>query len=73
METMNKEDRHNFVIQLPHWHMKFIPKVFITPQHILKHPGKKDNPIFDVSQHYTWDSVPINRMTSTPQGSKEPC
>jgi hypothetical protein len=44
--------------------------VFITPQHILKRSGKKECQIFDASQCYTWDSVPIN---STPQGSEEPC
>ena len=34
METMNKEDRNNFVIPLPHWLARFIPNLFITPQHI---------------------------------------
>jgi hypothetical protein len=36
METMNKEDRNNFVIPLPHWLARFIPNLFITPQHILE-------------------------------------
>ena len=73
METMNKEDRNNFVIPLPHWLAQFIPNLFITPQHIVERPGRKDRQIFDASCRYTWDSVPINRMTSTPLGSEEPC
>jgi hypothetical protein len=71
--TMNKEDRNNYVIPLPHWLARFIPHLFITPQHILERPGKKDRQIFDASRRYTWDSVPINHMTSTPHGSEEPC
>ena len=71
--TMNKEDRNNYAIPLPHWLARFIPNLFIKPQHILEHPGKKDRQIFDASRCYTWDSVPINRMTSTPLGSEEQC
>jgi hypothetical protein len=33
--TMNKEDRNNYVIPLPHWLARFVPNLFITPQHIL--------------------------------------
>jgi hypothetical protein len=73
LATMNKEDRNNFVIPLPHWSARFIPNLFITPQHILEHPGKKDRQIFDASRRYTWDSTPINCMTSTPLGSEIPC
>jgi hypothetical protein len=73
LATMNKEDRNNFVIPLPHWLARFIPNLFITPQHILERPGKKDRQIFDASRRYTWDSTPINRMTSTPFGSETPC
>ena len=71
METMNKEDRNNFVIPLPHWLMRFIPNLSITSQHILEHLGKKQ--IFDASQRYTWDSVPINHTMPTPHRSEEPC
>jgi hypothetical protein len=39
---MNKEDRNNFVILLIHWLARFIPNLFITPQHILEHRGKND-------------------------------
>jgi len=73
METMNKEDRNNYVIPLPHWLAHFIPNLFITPQRILEHPSKKDRQIFDASRRYTWDSTPIHHMTSTPHGSKEQC
>jgi hypothetical protein len=73
LATMNKEDWNNFVIPLPHWLARFIPNLFITPQHILERPGKKDQQILDASQRYTWDSTPINRMTSTPFGSEIPC
>ncbi|KAL3779516.1 hypothetical protein HJC23_011152 [Cyclotella cryptica] len=71
--TMNKEDRNNFVIPLPHWIARFAPHLFFTPQHILEKPGKKDRQIFDASRRYTPWSTPINMMTSTPLGSEEPC
>jgi hypothetical protein len=70
---MNKEDRNNFVIPLPHWIARFTPHLFFTPQHILEKPGKKDRQIFDASRRYTPWSTPINMMTSTPLGSEEPC
>jgi hypothetical protein len=62
MTTMNKEEKNNY---LRHG--------FITPQHILEKPGKKDRQIFDASRKYDWDSVPINAMTSTPYGSELNC
>ena len=46
-KTMNKEDKNNFVIPLPHWLARYIPNLFLTPQHILEKPGKKDRQIFD--------------------------
>ena len=73
LANMNKEDRNNFIIPLPHWLVCYIPNLFITPQHILEQSCKKDRQIFDASHCYTWDSMPINRMTSTLLGSKEPC
>jgi hypothetical protein len=60
LKTMNKEDKNNFVIPLPHWLAWFIPNLFFTPQHILEKPGKKDRQIFDASKRYTPDSVSIN-------------
>jgi uncharacterized protein YneF (UPF0154 family) len=47
MATMNKEEKNNYVIHFPHWLWLFVPYCFITPQHILKKPGKKDRQIFD--------------------------
>ena len=73
LKTMTKEDKNNFVIPIPHWLARFIPNLFFTPQHILEKPGKKDRQIFDASKRYTPSSVPINFMTSTPQGSEEQC
>lgn len=73
MKTMNKEDKNNFVISLPHWVARFMPHLFFTPQHILEKPGKKDRQIFDASKRYTPWSTPINMMTSTPAGSEEDC
>jgi hypothetical protein len=72
-KTMNKEDKNNFVIPLPHWITRFVPHLFLTPQHILEKPGKKDRQIFDGSKRYTPTSTPLNRMTSTPLGSEDDC
>jgi len=73
METMNKEERNNYVVHVPHWIWRFVPHCFITPQHILMKPGKKDHQIFDASRRYQWDSVPVNAMISTPHGSELTC
>ena len=35
MSTINKEERNNYVIHLPHWLLRFVPHIFLTPQHIL--------------------------------------
>lgn len=72
-KTMNKEDKNNFVIPLPHWTARYIPNLFFTPQHILEKPGKKDRQISDASKRYNPESTPINMMTSTPRGSEEQC
>jgi hypothetical protein len=47
---MNKDDRNNFVIPLPHWIARFTPQLFFTPQHILEQLGEKDRQIFDASR-----------------------
>jgi hypothetical protein len=49
MVTMNKEECNNYIIHVPHWLWRFVPHCFITPQHILEKPGKKDCQIFDAS------------------------
>ena len=44
--------------------------------HTTTHPcqnWKKDRQIFDASRKYDWDSVPVNQMTSTPNGSELHC
>ena len=43
------------------------------PQHILIKSGNKDCQIFDASQKYYWDSIPVNQMTFTPYGSELHC
>jgi len=73
MTTMNKEERNNYVVHVPHWLWRFVPHCFITPQHILQKPGKKDRQIFNASRKYDWDSTPVNTMTSTPRGSELRC
>ena len=70
---MNKEERNNFVIPLPHWLARYMPHVFFTPQNILEKPGRKPRQISDASKRYTPTSTPINMMTSTPHGSEEKC
>jgi hypothetical protein len=70
MTTMNKEEKNNYVIHVPHWLWRFVPHCFITPQHILEKPSKKNRQIFDASRKYARDSTPISGMTSTPYGSE---
>lgn len=65
MFTINKEGWNNYIIHVPHWLWRFIPHCFITPQHILEKPEKKDRQIFDDSRKYNWDSIPVNAMTFT--------
>ncbi len=62
-----------YVLHVPPWIWRFVPHCFVTPQHILIKPGKKDCQIFDASRKYDWDSVPVNQMTSTHYGSELHC
>jgi hypothetical protein len=73
LANMNKEERNNYVVHVPHWLWRFVPHCFITPQHILEKHGRKDHKIFDALHKYDWDSVPINSMTSTPHSSELQC
>ena len=41
MDTMNKEERNNFVIPIPSWIARFVPHLFFTPQHLLEKENKK--------------------------------
>eukprot|EP00804_Cyclotella_cryptica_P019196 CCRYP_006111-RA/>CCRYP_006111-RA protein AED:0.13 eAED:0.35 QI:0/0/0/1/0/0/2/0/649 len=71
--TMNKEERNCFVIPFPSWIARFLPDIFLTPQHILQKPGKKDRQVFDGSRRYNPDSKPVNMMTSTKAGVELNC
>lgn len=72
-KNMNKEDKNNFVIPLPHWLARFIPNLFFTPQHMLEIKGKNDRQIFDGSKRYCENSTPLNLMTSTRFGTEDDC
>ena len=72
-KTMNKEDKNNFVIPLPHWLARLVPHLFFTPQHILEKPGKKDRQIFDGSKRYDPHCTALNMMTSTKLGTEADC
>lgn len=73
MQTMNKEEKNNFVIALPCWLWRFLPHLFFTPQHILEKVGKKDRQIFDAAYRHDADSIPLNSMTSTAEGVELDC
>ena len=73
LATMNKEEWSNYVVHIPLWLWQFIPHCFITSQHILEKPGRKDRQIFDALRKYEWHSVSVNSMTSTPHGSELQC
>ena len=73
MITIIKEERNIYMIHISHWLWQFLPKCFITPQHILEKPSTKDCLIFNAQWKYHWDSIPINSMTSTLHSSKLHC
>ena len=73
MNTMNKEERNNFVIALPAWLWRFTPHLFYTPQHILEKEGKKDRQIFDAKYRHDADAIPVNMMTTTQEGTELDC
>lgn len=72
-KTMNKEDKNNFIIPLPHWLASVVPHLFFTPQHCLVKPGKNDRQIFDASKRYNATCTPLNMMTSTRLGTEDDC
>mmetsp|Transcript_16875 Transcript_16875/g.38682 ORF Transcript_16875/g.38682 Transcript_16875/m.38682 type:complete len:650 (+) Transcript_16875:2568-4517(+) len=73
LRTMRKEARNQYVIPVAGWLWRFVPHLFYSPQHILEKPGKKDRQIFDASFCLGPRSIPINGMTSTPNGSEFAC
>ncbi len=73
MKTMNKEERNIFVIPIPAWIARFTPHIFLTPQHNLIKDGKKDQLIFNTAEQPTINSIRVNLMTSTKQGTELDC
>ena len=73
MKTMNKEHRNKFVIALPSWTWRFVPHLFITPQHNHVVEGKKDRLIYDAAFQHDVASVPINMMTEDASEVQLPC
>lgn len=60
---MNKEHKNKFAIAPPSWTWRFIPHLFITPQHNHVVAGKKDRLIYDTAFQHDPESVPMNTMT----------
>ena len=50
VQTMNKEEKKNYVIPLPHWLARYIPHIFFTPQDLVEKPGGKDRGIFNAAK-----------------------
>ena len=73
MSRLTTEARNHYVIPLPSWVWRFVPHLFVSPMHILVKPGKKARSIHDLSFRMDADAIPINMMTSTPQGTEFPC
>ena len=73
LSTMAKEYRNRYNMPLPNWLARYIPHLFLTPQHALKKLAKVMRLVFDGSKRYTAYSTPINMMTSTHLGTELPC
>lgn len=73
MDTMNKEERNNFVIPIPSWIARFVPHLFFTPQHLLEKENKKARQIFDAKYRYNAESKSVNMFTSTAEGTELQC
>ena len=73
LTAMNKEHKHKFVAALPSWMWRFIPHLFITPQHNHVAEGKKDRLIYDAAFQHDAESVPINMMTEDAAEVELPC
>ena len=67
---MAKEHRNRFNVPLPCYMARFVPHLFLTPQHALTKVGKTMRLIFDASKCFTAHSTPINMMTSTSRGTE---
>ena len=73
MKTMNKEHRNKFAVALPSWTWRFVPHLFITPQHNHVVEGKEDRLIYDAAFQHDAASVPINMMTEDASDVELPC
>ena len=73
MEVLAKEHRNRFNMPLPCYVARFVPHLFLTPEHALIKTDKAMRLIFDAAKRFTPDSTPINMMTSTSLGSKMDC
>ncbi len=58
---------------LPNYMARYMPHLFLMPQHALTSPGKAMRLIFDAAKRFTADSTPINMMTSTRFGTEMLC
>jgi len=73
LNTMAKEHRNRFNMPLPNYIARYMPHLFLTPQHALTSPGKAMRLIFDAAKRFTASSTPINMMTSTRFGTEMLC
>jgi hypothetical protein len=63
-KAMSKEDRRDYVMTFPAYLKDFIPDLWLTPNGLLKIPGKKDRVIFDASFLIHHDSQAYNTLVS---------
>ena len=70
---MNKEDKNNHVITLPNWMARFVPHLMFTSHYLLVLSSKTDRLIFNASELYTPEAVPVNRMTFNKFGTELDC
>ena len=73
LNIMAKEHRNRLNSPLPCYMARFIPHLFLTPQHGLMKPDKAMRLIFDAAKRFTAHSTPINMMTSTRFGTELDC
>ena len=59
-ETMNKEDRKEYVLTFLAWLAHFIPHLALTPQGLLIKPGKNDHLVYDGSFMKDETTSPFN-------------
>ena len=48
-KVMNKEDKRDYVLAFPSYLKDFVPDLWLTPNGLLRIPGKTDHVIFDAS------------------------